>query len=214
MIFYNENNEIIKHNIYEKTEQNLVNKYINEDDIVLELGARYGTVSCLINSKLNNKQNQVSVEPDPKVISSLIKNRELNKCNFHIISGFISEKKLNLERTEHICQSNIDLIGYGATFIEDECSSIPSYSLDNIEKMYNFKFNTLVIDCEGFFEEFLNENKDILNHIKKIIIEEDYKEKCNYSNINKKLIDNKFKNCEYIIEKNNPKVSHRVWIKD
>ena len=55
MIFYNENNEIIKHNIYEKTEQNLVNKYINEDDIVLELGARYGTVSCLINSKLNSE---------------------------------------------------------------------------------------------------------------------------------------------------------------
>jgi hypothetical protein len=37
----------------EKPEQGLANKYILEDDIVLELVARYGSVSCIINSKLN-----------------------------------------------------------------------------------------------------------------------------------------------------------------
>ncbi len=36
----------------EKDEQDLANKYILEDDIVLELGARYGSVSCIINNKL------------------------------------------------------------------------------------------------------------------------------------------------------------------
>ena len=39
----------------EKTEQDLANEYILENDVVLELGARYGSVSCVINSKLNNK---------------------------------------------------------------------------------------------------------------------------------------------------------------
>jgi len=39
----------------EKPEQGLANKYILEDDIVLELVARYGSVSCIINSKLNIK---------------------------------------------------------------------------------------------------------------------------------------------------------------
>ena len=38
----------------EKEEQVLAEKYILEDDIVLELGARYGSVSCVINKKLNN----------------------------------------------------------------------------------------------------------------------------------------------------------------
>jgi hypothetical protein len=40
----------------EKPEQDLAKKYIKKNDIVLELGARYGTVSCIINSKLNNKK--------------------------------------------------------------------------------------------------------------------------------------------------------------
>ena len=51
----------------EKHEQDLANEYILEDDVVLELGARYGSVSCIINSKLNNKNNQVVVEPDDRV---------------------------------------------------------------------------------------------------------------------------------------------------
>ena len=41
----------------EKHEQDLSKQYILENDIVLELGARYGSVSCVINSKLNNKKN-------------------------------------------------------------------------------------------------------------------------------------------------------------
>ena len=36
--------------------------FIKENDVVLELGARYGTSSCAINSKLKNKSNQVSVD--------------------------------------------------------------------------------------------------------------------------------------------------------
>jgi len=57
----------INHNLVEVPEQKLVNIYIQPDDVVLELGARYGTVSCNINKKLNNKLNQVSVEPDSRV---------------------------------------------------------------------------------------------------------------------------------------------------
>ena len=49
--------------IIEKPEQDLVQEYILENDVVLELGTRYGSVSCIINSKLNCKQNQVVVEP-------------------------------------------------------------------------------------------------------------------------------------------------------
>jgi hypothetical protein len=53
----------------EKHEQDLANKYILENDIVLELGARYGSVSCTINSKLNNKNN--------------------NNCEFNIVKGLL-----------------------------------------------------------------------------------------------------------------------------
>ena len=53
MIFYDENNNIVNHYHMEAQEQELANKYVEENDVVLELGARYGTVSCVINNKLN-----------------------------------------------------------------------------------------------------------------------------------------------------------------
>ena len=74
----------------ENIEQDLANMYILEDDTVLELGARYGSVSCTINSKLNNKNNQVVVEPDERVWDALEKNKSSNNCEFNIVKGFNS----------------------------------------------------------------------------------------------------------------------------
>ena len=91
--FQNELGDQINTNDFEVQEQELAKKYIKENDVVLELGARYGSVSCVINSKLNCKTNQVSVEPDDRVWNALERNRIINKANFHIVKGFISKKK-------------------------------------------------------------------------------------------------------------------------
>jgi FkbM family methyltransferase len=170
----------------EKVEQDLANKYILEDDIVLELGARYGSVSCTINSKLKNKYNQVVVEPDERVWNALEKNKNSNNCEFNIVKGFISNKKLDL--------TNLDcwLGGYGATFIENNNTLIPSYSLNEIKQKYKLNFNVLVADCEGFLEVFFDENPDFYDNLRLLIFEEDYPDKCNYDKIKKKLIEKKF----------------------
>ena len=129
MKFYNEYNNLIDNNSIEKPEQDLVNQYILEDDVVIELGARYGTVSCAINKKLKNKKGQISVEPDDRVWNALDNNKIKNNCNFNIIKGFISNKKLDL--------TNL-ISGYGTTFIENNDTKIPSYSLDEIKTKYGF----------------------------------------------------------------------------
>jgi FkbM family methyltransferase len=172
--------------LMEKTEQDLANTYILENDIVLELGARYGSVSCIINSKLNNKQNQVVVEPDDRVWDALEKNKNNNNCYFNIVKGFISNKKLDL--------TNLDnwFGGYGSTFIENNDTKIPSYSLDEIKKKYNLNFNVLVADCEGFLEVFFDENPDFYDNLRLIIFEADYPEKCNYNKIKNKLLEKQF----------------------
>ena len=170
----------------EKHEQDLANKYILENDIVLELGARYGSVSCTINSKLNNKNNQVVVEPDDRVWDALEKNKNNNNCEFNIVKGFISNKKLDLTNL------NVCLGGYGATFIENNDTKLPSYSLDEITNKYNLKFNVLVADCEGFLETFFDENPNFYDNLRLIIFEADYHEKCNYNKIKHKLIEKKF----------------------
>jgi FkbM family methyltransferase len=182
----------------EKDEQDLANKYILEDDIVLELGARYGSVSCIINNKLNNKNNQVVVEPDDRVWYALEENKKRNNCEFNIVKGFISNKKLDL--------TNLDnCYGYGSTFIENSNTKIPSYTLNEIKKIYNLKFNVLVADCEGFLEVFFDENPELYDEIRLIIFEEDYREKCNYNKIKYEL---RKRNFTQLLEGN-----QNVWVK-
>jgi len=171
----------------EKLEQELAQKYIKEDDVVFELGARYGSVSCVINSKLSCKTNQVVVEPDDRVWSALERNRNVNKCKFHIVKGFVSKKKLGL--------TNMDAWhgGYGATAIESTDSKIPSFTLDDIKKTHGLNFNVLVADCEGFLETFFDENPDFYDSLRLILFEADYPMKCNYEKIRKTLKEKGFK---------------------
>jgi FkbM family methyltransferase len=183
-----ENNQLIDIQNIEKPEQDLANKYILRDDIVLELGARYGSVSCVINHKLINKNNQIVVEPDDRVWEALEKNKIKNNCYFNIVKGFISKKKLDLTNLDEYRN------GYGSTFIENKETKIPSYTLDEIKNKYNLKFNVLVADCEGFLEVFFDENPDLYDDLRLIIFEADYSEKCNYNKIKKTLLENNFLN--------------------
>ena len=195
-IFYDENNNKINNNICEADEQRLADKYIKYHHVVLELGARYGTVSHIINKNIAVKTNQVSVEPDSRVWHALEKNRELYNSQYHIIKGFISNKKLSLINQE---------IGYGTTSVVQENSIIPSYTLNDIQNSYNLKFNTLVADCEGYLESFLDENPELYDNLRLIIYEADYPEKCNYEKINNILLSKEFIHVE--------KGFQNVWIK-
>lgn len=184
----------------EKHEQDLANRYVLEDDVVLELGARYGSVSCVINSKLKNKNNQVVVEPDARVWDALEKNKHTNHCEFNIVKGFISNKKLDL--------TNLDdwYGGYGATYIENNDTGIPSYSLEEIKNKYNLEFNVLVADCEGFLEVFFDENPSFYDTLRLIIFEADYPQKCDYAKIMTKLAEKDF---NMVLEGH-----QNVWIKN
>jgi len=196
IVFYDEKNNIINNNIFEADEQRLANKYIKNHHVVLELGARYGTVSHIINTNIAVKTNQVSVEPDSRVWSALERNRQLYNSQYHIVKGFISNNKLSLVNEDS---------GYGTTSVVQENSRILSYTLNDIQSFYNLKFDTLVADCEGFLESFLDENPELYNNLRLIIYEADYPEKCNYEKINNILLENEFIHVE--------KGFQNVWIK-
>jgi FkbM family methyltransferase len=168
-------------NSVEKHEQDLAKRYIQEHDVVFELGARYGSVSCIINSKLNCKTNQVSVEPDERVWEALERNKKTNNCEFHIVKGFVSTKKLGLMNLEG-CE------GYATTSVNQDDSSIPSYTFEEIMQQTNLKFNVLVADCEGFLECFFDENPTLYDELRLVIFEADYPEKCNYNKIRHTLM--------------------------
>lgn len=173
-------------NSLEVEEQHLANTYILENDVVLELGARFGSVSCIINSKLNNKNNHVAVEPDDRVWNALETNKVTNSCQFNIVKGFIARKKLGLTNLQ--CHYG----GYGSTSFENNESNIPSYTLEEISDTYKLNFNVLVADCEGYLEVFLDENPSLYDSLRMIIFEADYAYKCNYQKIRAILTEKNF----------------------
>ena len=179
---FDENNKIVDTHKNEHFEQSLAQQHIKHDDKVLELGARYGSVSVTINKILDNKKNHVVIEPDSRVWDALEKNKNINKCEFEIFKGLIGKKKYSLTNTD--CYN-----GYGTTMIENENSSVESITLENLMTKHKINFNVLVVDCEGCFEIFLDENKDFIKNLRMIMYEADYPQKCDYVKIENILID-------------------------
>ena len=180
-IFRNEHGDLIDMSVYERDEQIFANKYITEDCVVLELGARYGAVSCIINKKINNPSNQVSVEPDERVWAALEDNMLRSDCEFSIVKGMISRRPMGLH-----------LAGSATTAFHTEFSNIPYYTFEEIESKYGLKFDTLVADCEGFLEIFFDENPKLYDQLNLIIMEKDYPQKCNYAKLAEQFKKNGF----------------------
>ena len=180
---YNQRGELIDVSQTEYYDRKVANTWISENDIVLELGSRFGICSTTINKKLKNKKNHVAVEPDKIAWDILEKNRDLNKCEFQILKGFVSKKKLSLKNIKA-------WDGYANKSFEDPDSKIRNYSLQEVEGKFNLKFNTLFADCEGFLPTFIEENPQVLDNFYKIIFEADWVKQLpesTYENIGKLL---------------------------
>jgi len=165
----------------------VVEKFIKPHHRVLELGARYGSVSCKCNKMLKDRTKQVSVEPDSRVWEALKKNRHNHNGMFHIIEGFCSTKKMSL--------TNLDecLGGYGAYAIDDPDTTIPSYTLQEIKEMTKIdKFDVLIADCEGYLITFFEENPDFYDEIELISFETDRDDELDYTPVFDKLKEKGF----------------------
>lgn len=184
MKLYNERNRLINHENIEVIEQQLTKKYVKPNDRVLELGARYGSVSIITNQIINDKQSHYVVEPDACVWDALENNMKINNCNFNIIKGIIGKKKYKLVGS-----------GYAKKSVVDE-----SYGKSQIElfDLPDVNFNTLIIDCEGYLETFYDENKELFLSVDKMIIECDEPSQCDYPRVFKEFEKLNFKVVEHI----------------
>jgi glycosyl transferase family 25 len=181
MVFHDETGNQINTSKSEVPEQYLANTYVNTDAVVLELGARYGTVSCVINNRLLNRNNQVSVEPDENVWSALDSNIARNKCSIRVHKGFVSKTSKSLLN-----------YGYASTTIDSATPNNLSLSVEDIQTKYGLVFDTLVADCEGFLETFFNEHPFMYSQLHTVIFEADFPQKCNYDKIRSTLKTNGF----------------------
>jgi hypothetical protein len=186
--FVNENGYSVSKIFDEVNEQYSAYKYIEKNDIVLELGGRYGVVSGVINSILDNKENHVVIDPDDKIIDALTKNRNNNKFKYHILNKYIANNN-----------KQIIYDGYATRLIENNTLSDnddKKISYEEFKKSYPLKFNVLVADCEGCLCEFIKMIGNDINLYNKILFEADCKDTCNYTELINLLITNGFKMVE------------------
>lgn len=168
--------------LWENTEQYYLNKYLDKNDVVLQLGGNIGT-SCIFADKILDKKNkQMCVEPNLGIIKILEENKIENDSKFLIIDGVITNKTdvyLNNKEFDDIAFTTTD---------KNTGIKLKTYRLDTLED-----FNVLFADCEGCLVDFIKEYPELLTKINKIIYEKDNTEEFSYD-----YIENLFKQNNFI----------------
>lgn len=177
-----EKNLRIDHTTLERDEQKDAWKHVPHDATVLELGGRYGTVSCVISKKLADPTRHVAIECDQSVISILERNREANGGQFNIEYGYISNKP-----------GRIIYNHLGTRCVESDSGEVPTLSFWQLQKKYNCVFDCLIADIEGGMERFVRDNKGYLGQFKMIYYEQDEPSHCNYEYVKQTLHELGFK---------------------
>jgi FkbM family methyltransferase len=164
-------------------EQKMAIQYLTGDEKVLEIGSNIGRNTLIIAFILKNSNNLVSLESNYDIYKQLEENKNLNNMNFNIENSALSTKKL-IQKGWDTVQSDVLLDGY---------EHVNIVSFEFLQNKYNINFDTLVLDCEGAFYYILQDFPELLDNIKLIIMENDYKEILHKNYVDEQLIKNDFK---------------------
>lgn len=180
----------------EEDEKKSIDKYLDSNAVVLELGGCLGIISCYINEKLLNKKNHVVLEANPHLIKYLTANRDLNNYSFQIHNKVISsEESIEFHIAKSIHSSSIK----NKTL---EKHLVKGITIEKLQQESNLIFDTLIMDIEGAeLELILNTNFKELK-IKTLIFElHDFNRTLSDKDVEKikiKLEDHGFVFCEKI----------------
>jgi hypothetical protein len=151
----------------------MIRRHVRPEDHVMELGARFGTATCEIASLLRNSGNQIAVDPDPAVWSSLEFNRHVHLCSFWLVRGVIADRAASTTQN-----------GYASRGIpnqnDDHDKLVRShYTLGEIQNITGLRLTVLVVDCEGCLPFLFPADKGddgvrtALAHVRVILMEGD-----------------------------------------
>jgi len=150
----------------EMPEHALVRKWIPEDAVVMEFGARFGSTTCEIAKKLKNSGKIIAVEPDPSVHGFLKQNLQSNNCHARVLHGVVGSAPVKVPKKT----------GYGTRTDGSKGITVPNYSMEEIKQAMGnkTKVDTLLIDCEGCARFMMDQIGPLIeNDIKLVILEAD-----------------------------------------
>ena len=174
----------------ELPEQKMVVNYLKGNEHVLEIGGNIGRNSLVISFLLKSR-NMVVLESDYDISMQLNENKKLNNMNFHIEAAALSKRKLMQKNWDTVYRELVDLKGAAGEDIS-AYKDVNIISFEELNEKYKIKFDTLVLDCEGAFYYILNDFPQILENIKLIIMENDYRIYDHYIFVKEKLLENNF----------------------
>ncbi|MBI3879222.1 MAG: FkbM family methyltransferase [Verrucomicrobia bacterium] len=151
---------------YETEERELVRRLIRPEDRVLELGGCLGIVSCVTNRLLADKSKHLVVEGNPKLISIIERNRELNHAGFAIEGCAVSQ-----ERTVTFYLHPRFIVGGTTQRQTAEAVTVPGRTLRELHERHG-PFNVMIMDIEGSEVEALPAAGDLLREYRLVIVEQ------------------------------------------
>jgi FkbM family methyltransferase len=149
----------------EYPEQLMTAMYLPADAKVLELGGNVGRNSCVIASLLN-QNTFVTMESCEEYAGLLKQNRNYNRLKFHIEAAALSKTPLIQSGWETIPSHEV-LPGF---------FRVRTLSFVDLKNKYGIEFDTLIVDCEGALYYILQDFPEMLEKIKLVIIENDFKD--------------------------------------
>lgn len=153
---------------WERIEQLNAVEFLRPDAKVLELGSGYGTNTMMISCILNDETNFVTLECNQASVEILRQNRAANDFRFHIEPAALSYRKLMYNPELMLTIPGEEL--------RDGYEWINTMTFEEIVAKYAIDFDTLVADCEGALYYILQDNPRMLDNIRTVILESDYRE--------------------------------------
>lgn len=139
-----ESRELILSGYYEHEEREAINRYLDPDSPLLELGGSQGILSCIANRILKDRSRHVVVEANAAVIPLLRRNRDRNRCGFEIIQAAIGPQGSSLRFFQ-----NNDPLKSSAFIAGSQSCDVPCLPVAGILDSHGFDQCTLICDIEG-----------------------------------------------------------------
>jgi FkbM family methyltransferase len=172
-MFVDESGRSIEITKNEKTVQSLVSILVLANSKVLELGSKYGSVTCKIAESIGSGGVVVAVEPNSAIWETLEKNLASNKCEAKVIRG-------NISKSIHRVAGHVSEAAESSSASESE----KSFTLQDALTLGNVSsFDTLVANSDVCIESFILDNTEFLNGLHTILFSANPKEACNNENV-------------------------------
>lgn len=136
--------------------------YIKPKDKVLEIGSNLGRNTLIISSLLEDSSQLVTLECNPQTYKMLMLNRNMNRFHFRAESKALSARPLILSGW------NTEPGDLKPGYVK-----VDTITFQELVDKYG-QFDTLVVDCEGALYYILQDCPELLTHINKVIMENDY----------------------------------------